>query len=174
MKRLILGMMLLFASSVASASEKSTVQTSFNVPITKWSDDFAERYEYASPDVSFQVENGQLMQSASVSLIKKNGVTETPRILVMVAYGGDWQFYNAAIFKGGEPIEFQESNRNVLSCRYGCTYTESFFVVPTKAQLAKYGAGGNLTFQIRSKRATQAIITIPMAYFAAIQEAAAK
>jgi hypothetical protein len=169
-----LGALALLASSGAVASEKSTVQTSFNVPVTKWSDDFAGRYEYASPDVTFQVERGQLMQNASVSLVKKNGTTERPRILVMVAYGGDWQFYNAAIFKGGEPIEFQPSDRRVLSCRGGCTMSESFFVVPSKEQLAKYGADGNLTFQVRSKTATSAIITVPMAYFAAVQEAATR
>lgn len=85
MRRMLFAFLLVFVSSIAAASEKSIVQTSVNVPITKWSDDFAERYEYASPDVSFQVENGQLKQSASVSLIKMNGVTQTPRILVMVA-----------------------------------------------------------------------------------------
>lgn len=174
MKRFIVGMLALLASSMAGASEKTTVPTSFGVPITKWSDDFAQRYEYASPDVSFEVEGGQLMQSANVSLVKQKGITQAPRILVMVAYGGDWQFYNAAIFKGGEAIEFQESGRDVVSCRRGCTMSESFFVVPTKAQLAKYGADGNLTFQVRSKRATTAVITIPMAHFAAIQEAASK
>ena len=172
MKALFAALTIALFCGSAAASEKSTVPTTFNVPITKWSDDFAGRYEFASPDVTFEIERGQLGQTASLSLVKRNGVVDGPNILVMVAYGGDWQFYSSAIFKGGEAIAFEEGSRKVLSCRGGCTMTESFFIKPTKAQLAKYGSTGNLTFQIRSKTATQAIITIPMVYFAAIQEAA--
>jgi hypothetical protein len=161
------------ASSAAQAQDaKSVVQTSIGVPVEKWSNDFAGHYEFASPEVHFAVPRGFGDQTAVISLTKDGGKVEGPRILVMLAYNGDWQFYNSAVFKGGEPIAFTESQHRVIGCEGGCTESESFFLTPTKAQLAKYAADGNLTFQIQSKTATNAIITIPMAYYAAVLEAA--
>lgn len=161
------------ASSAAQAQDaKSVVQTSMGVAVEKWSNDFAGHYEFASPEVHFPVPRGFGDQTAVISLTKDGGKVEGPRILVMLAYNGDWQFFNSAVFKGGEPIAFQESQHRVIGCEDDCTESESFFLTPTKAQLAKYAADGNLTFQIQSKAATNAIITIPMAYYAAVLEAA--
>lgn len=76
------------------------------------------------------------------------------------------------MFKGGEEAKFTEAGRDVSSCRYGCTLTENFFIEITPEQLKKYAEAGVVPLQIRAGSAHTAMINIPVAYIAAVNEVA--
>lgn len=71
------------------------------------------------------------------NLNKKTGEV-TYQVYSVVGYGREWRFYNRANFdagKGPEQVELISISRDVVSCRYGCTYSEHVAFMLTEDQV---------------------------------------
>lgn len=133
------------------------------------SDEFAGRAEYSAPSIKLQ---GDVTGAALVAIIKKAGTEGPLHVQGFAMYNGDWRYYDKAVFRGGESVNFTRTHSNVGSCRYGCTLTEGFNFQITPEQLAKYSEGGVVTIQVRSAKTTKHyLIEMPVSYFDAVQEA---
>jgi hypothetical protein len=157
------------AAPAAAQSERSERTARNGVVVTVYSDDFASRYEYSAPPV----ESGEGF--ILVSRVRQ-GTTVTPiRLVGSVIYSSPWRFYSSAVFQGGAPADFTSTRRDVGRCsggRYssGCTLTEGFAINITPAQLRQHAVNGNIALQIRGRAGGEIVFTIPLSYFAAVEE----
>lgn len=170
--KIIAGLWLASFSVTSTAADTSQVRASNGVIIDVNSDAFANRYEYTAPAIKFS-EDGSSdgMSFALVAAIKKGGAPTRRYVTGAVYYRGEWHRYSSAVFKGGDPAPFVNTSRDVLSCRYGCSYTEGFNLDITPEQVAKYSEGGVLQVQLRALSSNTAIVSIPVSYFEAVSEA---
>ena len=129
-------LVLLFANAAHAQSVKSEAVATNGIKVEISKDEFADRTEFTSPSVDIAGERISYGK-AFVGSIKRAGTVGQASIGGFVGYSGEWAFYESAILKGGEQVEFRSYNRKVVSCRYGCTYSESFGIFPTVAQFIK-------------------------------------
>jgi len=110
---------------------ESKITASNGVVVDLSKDDFAGRAEYGGQMHKF---SGTTSQNGAFLVAKTVRAKVTPRLSVQgfVNYRGEWHYYDTAILKGGETVELANIKRDVLSCRYGCSYSESFIIFPTK------------------------------------------
>lgn len=150
---------------------KSIFAATNGVNVTIYSDDFARRYEYSAPTI--HLKDG----FALVAKIKKGDVIVPAHITGSMMYSGEWRHYNSAIFRGGDAADFTVTNRNVGRCysslhsRATCTLSEGFNIKVGPDEIAKYSLNGILPIQIRAEDGSAEIISIPVAYFDAVNEA---
>lgn len=170
--RAFLAATLLFSWPAVAQSEKSTRVASNGTEVTIYSDSFADRYEYSAPAIDLPDLGGY----ALVAKIVKGGVAGPLEIVGSIMYRGDWRYYSSAILRGGESVVATFDNRKVVSCsgsRYGgCSLREGFRVLPTAAQIAKFGQNGAFDIQIRAQAGPAVIISVPLTYIAAVNEIA--
>lgn len=164
---------LVLAGPAMAESVKSEVTATNGVVVTVYSDDFAGRHEYSAPSVDFQ--DGYVL----VSRVDAGGDEGSVSLRGSFIYSGDWRYYDAAIFRGGEEANFVENGRRVGQChssrysRPSCTLIESFVMTVSAEQLAKHARDGKLEFQIRAGRtARSTMVSVPVTYFEAVQEVA--
>ena len=176
MKYVILACALALMSALPAAAQmvETSVKASNGVSVSVNTDEFAGRYEYASPKID-------LVDGYALVAAVKTGTADTG-VIVMggFVYSGDWRFYDSAVFRGGAEAEYLEAGRTVGRCsasRYsnGCTLNEGFRVVLTPEQIQQYGNDGVVAVQIRSRRTTNvAMLQIPIAYLDAVREVSAR
>lgn len=161
------------AVPAAGQSEKSTLVASNGVSISLNADEFADRYEYTAPDIEIP----ESRSVAWVGRVKVRGEWLPLQIGGLAAYQGDWRYYDQAILRGGEELTAHFTDRSVISCagssrRYGqgCLLSESFMILPTRAQIERYAEDGVLAVQIRSRRGQSMTINVPLDYVAALDE----
>lgn len=160
------------ASSAYAQAVKSIVTASNGVEITVYSDEFANRYEYSSPLI--RAADGFVM----VATVKKGGVAPPPHLSGFFVYSGEWRRYNAAIFKGGDTVNFIETGRDVGRCsssrysRPSCTLTENFKIELTPQDVKNHGHDGTLAIQVRAQDTSTTIFEVPVAYINAVNEVA--
>ncbi|HEU0135446.1 MAG TPA: hypothetical protein VFR28_11535 [Allosphingosinicella sp.] len=160
---------LALAAPASAESVKSEVMASNGVAVTVYADEFAARYEYTAPSVK----SGPCF--ALVARVKRGTETGSVNIQGSCIYSGSWRFYSSAIFKGGATAPFASTGRDVGSCRYGCTLTESFRIDLTPAQIKAHTENGIIAIQIRaSKTGDTHILEVPASYFAAVSEVSSK
>lgn len=153
---------------------KSTVTASNGVPVTVYSDDFANRYEYSAPSVNA----GDAF--VLVATVKKGGVAPPAELTGAFIYSGEWRRYSSALFKGGDPAKFIEAGREVGRCtssrysRPSCTLTESFKIELTPAEVKKHAVDGKLAVQVRAQDTSATIIEVPVSYIDAVNEVAGR
>jgi len=161
------------ASAPASAQMvESKVTASNGIVIEINKDDFAGRAEYGA---SFEKLVGSSSQTGQFVVAKIINPNSKPRVSVQgfVGYRGEWHHYDNAIFKGGEAVEFINTKKDVVSCRYGCSYSESFIAFPTTEQITKYAENGVLPIQIRGRSSGNTLLlNVPISHIAAINEVA--
>ena len=170
-------LIVLFLSVMATTAHAQMIETeitaSNGIQITQSKDEFAGRTEYGSPIVRFkstEIEGFFLVGR----VVSQNKVSPTT-IQGAVVYSGEWHRYIGAIFKGGESADFSTLEQKVLSCRRGCSYSESFIIEPTKEQINKYTENGILPIQVRSASSGKTfIINIPTSHIDAINEVSSK
>jgi hypothetical protein len=179
MKKLLCGMAVaaIFATPAIGQSVKSVVAASNGVEVTVYSDDFADRHEYSAPSVKSSSNQGFVL----VAKVDKAATKGAVNLQGTFIYSGDWRFYNNAIFKGGTAVDFTSTSRDVGRChssrysRPSCTLSESFHITITPAQIKQFSANGVLPIQVRaSKTADTDMFEIPVSYFDAVAEVAAK
>lgn len=162
------------ASPAAAQAVKSVVTASNGVPVTVYSDEFANRYEYTAPSV--QADEAFVL----VATVKKGGVAPPAELSGAIIYSGEWRRYTSALFKGGDPAKFVEEGRDVGRCsssrytRASCTLTESFKIELTPAEVQKHAQDGKLAIQIRAQDTSATILEIPTAYIDAVNEVAGR
>jgi hypothetical protein len=160
---------LALATSASAEAVKSEVTASNGVPVTVYADEFAARYEYSAPVVKASP------CFALVARVKRGTETSSVNLQGSCVYSGSWRFYSSAIFKGGAEAPFTSAGREVGSCRYGCTLTESFRIDLTPAQIKAHTENGIVAIQIRaSKTGDTTILEVPTSYFAAVEEVSRK
>jgi hypothetical protein len=134
-------------------------------------DDFASRQEYTSPLINFKIGDSASDSFSFVANVKKAGVNGPLNLVGGIYYRGDWHIYNAAIFKGGDTAPFISTSREVVSCRYGCSYNEGFQISLSPADILKHTQDGAVAIQIRSQRSSDdPIIEIPRTFIDAVIE----
>lgn len=79
------------------------------------------------------------------------------------AYMSDWKFLSQA-YANGKPLDTTKIGTNVLSCRNGCSMTETVGINLSKADVRRYADTG-LSFQVSGRRG-EVTLTIPGSYFA--------
>jgi hypothetical protein len=169
--RVLLGASLL-AAAPASAGEKSQVRASNGVIVDVNSDAFANRYEYTAPTIKFSEDGASDgMSFALVAAVKKASAPTKRFVTGAIYYRGDWHRYTSALFRGGDAAPFVSMSRDVLSCRYGCSFSEGFMLEITPEQIIKYSQNGVLQVQLRASSSNTAIVSIPVSYFEAVAEA---
>lgn len=152
---------------------ESHVTASNGVVVDVNSDDFAGRAEYTSPSIKFKAAEGSGSGSVLVAKIKKASALGPLIVDGFIVYSGDWQYFESAVYRGGDPVDFKRTGGEVGSCRYGCTLTESFRMNITPADVKKHAEGGVVIVQIRAtKNGNTALISIPASYLDAVQEVA--
>jgi hypothetical protein len=134
-------------------------------------DDFAGRREFSSPFVKFTPDGGGLGE-AMVGEVFNAGKLLGLTVQGVVAYSGDWRFYDSAIFKGGEPAKFHRTSSDVGSCSYGCSLSEDFIIDITPEEAKAHAENGAVAIQIRGRPGATAIISVPLSYFDAVQAVA--
>lgn len=153
-------------------SERSEVVTSLGIPVTVYSDEFAERYEYTAPVINIAGRSS----FALVARVKQNTEVKPLQVVGSIAYRGDWRRYGRAILRGGEEVNAEFGDREVISCRGsrygGCSMREGFTLFPTEAQIAEYSSDGLLKIQLRAAAGESVIVEIPLRYIDAVNEAA--
>jgi hypothetical protein len=170
--RIIIAIALATFAAPAVAGEKSQVRASNGVIVDVNSDAFANRYEYSAPTIKFSEDGASDgMSFALVAAVKKANEPTKRFVTGAVYYRGDWHRYTNALFKGGDPAPFVSTSRDVLSCRYGCSFTEGFMLEITPEQITKYSQNGVLQVQLRASSSNTAIVSIPVSYFEAVAEA---
>ncbi|WP_426168532.1 hypothetical protein [Sandarakinorhabdus sp. DWP1-3-1] len=170
--KIVVSIVLGMASAAGLSAQKSQIVASNGVTVDISGDDFANRYEYTGPVVKFSEDNSNdQMSFAFVAAIKKGEIPPKRFITGVIYYRGDWHRYASAVFKGGDPAPFVNTSRNVLSCRYGCSYTEGFNMDISADQIKKYSSDGVLQIQIRAQSSNTAIMSIPVSHFDAVAEA---
>lgn len=150
---------------------KSQFTASNGVVVDVETDDFAGRREFSSPLVKFTPDNGG-SGGAIVGEVFDSGKLRNMTIQGFVIYSGDWRFYKTAIFKGGAPVDFTSTGRDVGSCRYGCTLSENFIIHITPEEAAAHSENGIVSIQVRGTSSNTGIMNIPLTYFAAVKEVA--
>ena len=165
------GAALVAAAPAIAESVKTTTSASNGVRVEVFSDEFANRYEYAGPDV------GTDGSYAWVSRVDRAGAKGPISISGIASYRGEWRFYNSAVFRGGDSAEFVQGSRDVGSCsggRYsrGCSLTETYHVRVAPEQIEKYSVNGILEIQVRSQRGEDIMLRVPVDQFAAVSEVA--
>lgn len=170
--KMLLGLALAATAAVAVAATKSEVTASNGVAVTVYSDEFANRYEYSAPSIEFKEDGESSGSFALVAKISKGGAIGDAYVTGAVYYSGDWHRYASAVFRGGDTVKFTSTSRDVLSCRYGCSYSEGFRLDISKDEIAKHASDGVLAVQLRAQSSDTAIIQIPVSYFDAVNEVA--
>lgn len=136
------------------------------------SDEFAGRYEYSAPSIKLNI-NGGGSGFALVAKIKKSNAFLPLSIQGSLLYTGEWRYYESAVFKGGDPVDYKPGARNVGSCRYGCSLTEGFFIELSSADIVKHAENGIVAIQLRPTRSSAtAMLEVPVAYIEAVNEVA--
>lgn len=161
----------IFATMAMAQSVETNVTASNGVVISKISDDFAGRHEYSAPAIEVRSAKGASVIAIPAKVRKGSALGEFS-VVGFVMYNGDWRYYDSAVFRGGDPVDYTRTDSKVGSCRYGCTLTESFSIRLTPAQIAKHSEGGNIVVQIRSRSLDTAQISIPVSYIDAVNELA--
>ncbi|WP_152528036.1 hypothetical protein [Sphingobium lactosutens] len=171
----IVATVLLALSVVPTASAQmveSSIVASNGLAVKVSTDEFAGRKEYSSGEFDIQGSGRQRGQFMVAKIIRP-GQTARLSIQGFVTYSGDWHRYDSAIFKGGEAVEFTNIDRDVISCRYGCSYSESFIAFPTPQQIKKYAEGTIVPIQVRGENsANTLLLQIPLSIIAAVEEVA--
>lgn len=172
MKKFVFGVVLgsvAFASQANAEAVKSMLTASNGVEVTVYSDDFEGRYEFTAPAVRVG-EIGGTSAVALVARVLKTNVDTGTHVTGFVSYSGSWKFFEGAVFKGGEKVDFTRTDGKVGSCRYGCSLTESFNMKITPAQLSKYAENGMVPVQIRARSTDTILLSLPVSYFQAMNE----
>ena len=84
------------------------------------------------------------------------------------AYVSEWKFLEHA-YANGQALDTTVIDRSVISCRGGCSMTETIGINLTKADVEKYAQSG-LSFQVSGKRGNMTMF-IPGGYFAGVLQA---
>jgi hypothetical protein len=77
-------------------------------------------------------------------------------------YAGQWRFYNDAYDSDGNRLEFTSIDRKVVSCRGGCTYTETVGLTVSRKYLEEHQETG-IRFKVSGK-AGEFTAELPAAY----------
>ena len=165
MRLLIAGLigMIALPNVAQGQAVKSTVAAANGVVVDVYSDDFAARKEFTSPEV--KAGDGQIMASP----IELSG---------FFVYSGEWRRYSNAVFKGGDVANFISTGRDVGRCsssrysRPSCTLSESFKIALTPADIRSHNIDGVVAIQIRADDTSAVIFEVPMAYFTAVADVA--
>ncbi len=172
MRRSLIALVTIALAQSADAEMTKTQYTAPNgVVVTVNTDEFAGRREFSSPFVKFTPDGGGL-GDAMVGEVFNGGKLLGLTIQGVVAYSGDWRFYDSAIFKGGEPAQFHRTGSDVGSCNYGCSLSEQFVIEVTPEEAKAHVENGIVAVQIRGRGGATAIIGIPLSYFDAVQAVA--
>ena len=155
----------------AHSSDKNRVASN-GVKVSVRSDDFANRHEYTAPIIRF---GSDTQDNGVVFLARIRDSSGWSQFVVqgIIYYRDDWRRYSSAVFRGGEPANFEVSRRNIVSCRgTPCLLSEVYSIILTSDQISKYTENGNLQIQIRANNSRPFIIEIPAIYFEALNEVA--
>ncbi len=153
-----------------AASTKQQATAPNGVVLTVYADDFADNYEYSSPDVDIPGTQGK----AWVSRTKKQGTWSEEKLVAYISYRGDWRYFNGAILRGGEALTTIEGGRDVVSCansRYGsgCLLSEVLLIEVTPDQIARHAVDGKLALQLSASRGSDIVLEVPVSYFEALR-----
>jgi len=175
MKRGILAMAFAAVAMMAGEAQaqaiKSTVMASNGVEITKSIDEFAGRYEFLAPRQETKSAKGAFVSSV-VAKVRAGDQNFPTSIQGFIIYYGDWRRFDYAVFRGGDPVNYKNTDKDVGSCRNGCQLTESFMIELTPADIAKHAESGKVPIQIRSQGSDTVMLEIPVAYIDAVNEIA--
>lgn len=174
MRLLIAGLigMIALPNVAQGQAVKSTVAAANGVVVDVYSDDFAARKEFTSPEV--KAGDGQIM----VATISKGGVASPIELSGFFVYSGEWRRYSNAVFKGGDVANFISTGRDVGRCsssrysRPSCTLSESSKIALTPADIRSHNIDGVVAIQIRADDTSAVIFEVPMAYFTAVADVA--
>jgi hypothetical protein len=175
MRKLVLILSVILIPIGAQAqSVESHLTASNGVEVTLHSDDFADRYEYTGPTIFFMAEGTGLRSFALVARIREGGVLSPLQIIGSIYYEGDWRRYSRAIFRGGDPADFSEAGREVVTCRGGCSYREGFQITLFAEDVTAHSENGYVLIQVRAAASPDtALIQIPISQIDAVNEIAA-
>jgi hypothetical protein len=175
MKRGILTMVAAAVAAMTGHADaqavKSTVTASNGVEIIKSVDEFAGRYEFLAPREETKSAKGAFVSSV-VAKVKAGGQNFPTSIQGFIIYYGDWRRFDYAVFRGGDPVNYKNTDKDVGSCRNGCQLTESFIIELSPEDIAKHAEGGKVPIQIRSQGSDTVMLEIPVAYVEAVNEIA--
>ncbi|MBO9602573.1 MAG: hypothetical protein J7496_08705 [Novosphingobium sp.] len=165
----------ILASPGYGKPEKTEITAENGVSLTLYADEFADHFEYDSPEVAVPGASGAIF----VSRTKDKGAWGRVSVQGLIVYRGNWRFYDRGILRGGEAIESIEGSRDVVSCAGSsgtgnCLLSETISMYPTSQQIAKHSASGSIDIQIESKRGEDIVVSIPVSYFDALNSMAAK
>ena len=172
----ILMVLLVFAAVPARASFVQTSVTASNgIAVSVYSDNFANRYEYSAPIVNANA-IGSVFSThafALVGRVKQGGVIGAIHVQGGLTYNGKWLYYTSAVFKGGDPVDYTVTSRDVNCFTYSCGYSERFQINFSPTDVATHAENGILAIQLRSLASSEVILfEIPTTYFDAVNEVA--
>lgn len=173
LKKVLLSLLVLcFLSQPALADMIATkIKASNGVEIDLNSDEFAERYEYSAPVINLTSNDG-VDGYLLIFKVRRAGTLGGVKMQGSIMYRGEWRWYETAVFKGGDAVDFKRTDSEVGSCRYGCSLTEDYSITLTPEQIAKHAENGNIPIQIRARSTQTLMVTIPVAYINALNEVA--
>lgn len=166
--------MAIAAISVSSATAQmveSKLTASNGVVITKNSDDFSQRYEYTSPRIETRSSQNALT-SAIVAKVRDGKSLGDAVIQGFIIYFGEWKYFDSAVFKGGDAVNYTKTSGKVETCRNGCEFSERFVIHLSQADIAKHAESGAVPVQIRSQTGDTVLLSVPVSYVVAINEIA--
>ena len=101
---------------------KTEVAATNGVMVTVNSDSFSGRNEYTSPEIRLSLTGPvDSIGYAYVAKTSQGGVVGVGEIQGGIVYNGTWQHFNAAVFRGGEVVDYKKTGETVVDCRNGCT-----------------------------------------------------
>lgn len=161
----------IFAGSAHAQFVKSKITASNGVEVTRSVDEFAGRHEYSAPEIELTTSKGGGTGFALVALVRTSSINTGTVIQGGIFYSGDWEFFNSAVFRGGDPVSYTRLRGDVGSCRYGCSLSESFSISLSAEEISKYAVDGVVEMQIRGTASgNTAMLKVPVAYIDAVNE----
>ena len=150
---------------------KSTAKASNGVSVTIQGDTFANRYSFVSPEISTKSEK-RATTFAYVTKLNNGDVKGDFAVIGFIIYTSQkWRYYNSALFRGGEAVDYVKLSSDVSNCSSACIYTERFSVRMTQEQTEKYTVNGKVDFQIGTEAEDdKVIISVPTKFIDAVNE----